>query len=138
MKLNLHHVGMLVKKIPQSVAYYVQMGYELKSEIIHDPIQTAYVQFLKLPADRVYLELISPDRPDGRLSNALQKGGGLNHVCYATEDIEACCVWFRDTGFFPIAEPVAAVAFDGRRVAWFRGPDRLLVELVESGGEGAL
>jgi methylmalonyl-CoA/ethylmalonyl-CoA epimerase len=47
--------------------------------------------------------------------------------------MQHCCDWLRDTGFFLISEPVPAVAFDGRRVAWFRGPDRLLVELVESG-----
>jgi methylmalonyl-CoA/ethylmalonyl-CoA epimerase len=138
MKLNLHHVGLLVKRVPESVEFYVGMGYEIHSQIIHDPVQTAYVQFLKLPQERVYLELVSPDRPDSRLQNALQKGGGLNHMCYSTEDIESCCVWFRDTGFLPVAEPVAAVAFNGRRVAWFRGPDRLLVELVERGGEGTL
>uniref|UniRef100_Q01TN9 Methylmalonyl-CoA epimerase n=1 Tax=Solibacter usitatus (strain Ellin6076) TaxID=234267 RepID=Q01TN9_SOLUE len=138
MNLTLHHIGVLVKSIPESAAFYLQMGYELRSQIIHDPTQTAYVQFLKLPTDRSYLELISPDRPDGRLNNALQKGGGLNHVCYSTNDIDGCSAWLRDTGFFLIAEPVAAVAFDGRRVAWFRGRDRLLVELVEAGSEGAL
>jgi methylmalonyl-CoA/ethylmalonyl-CoA epimerase len=139
MRLSLHHVGLLVKKIPESAEFYIRMGYEIKSPLIHDPIQTAYVQFLKLPANSSYLELVSPDRPDSRLNNALQKGGGLNHVCYSTEDLEACCRWLRDDmGMFPVAEPVSAVAFDGRRVAWFRGPDRLLVEVVERGPAGTL
>ena len=137
MQLNLHHIGILVKDIPKSAAVYVRLGYEIRTEVIHDPVQTAFVQFLKLPADRAYLELISPDGPAGRLNNALVKGGGLNHLCYSTEDIQAGCEWLRDTGFFLIAEPVPAVAFDGRRVAWFRGPDKLSVELVESGGEGS-
>jgi methylmalonyl-CoA/ethylmalonyl-CoA epimerase len=138
MKLNLHHVGMLVKKIPEAVEFYVQMGYEIKTPIIHDPIQTAYVRFLKLAADRVFLELVSPDGPDSKLATALQKGEGLNHLCYYTEDIQACCQWLRESGFLLIAEPVAAVAFNGRRVAWFRGAARLLVEVVERGEEGYL
>lgn len=129
---------MLVKKISEAAEFYARMGYEVKSPIIHDPIQTAHVQFLKLVADQAYLELVSPDGPDGKLNTALQKGGGLNHICYATEDIQGCCEWFRETGFFWISEPVPAVAFQGRRVAWFRGPDRLQVELVESGREGEL
>ena len=137
MKLTLHHVGMLVKDIRASVATYASMGYEIRSEVIHDPVQTAFVQFLKLPADRAYLELISPDGPGGKLNNALLKGGGLNHLCFSTEDFEADCKSLRDAGFFLIAEPVPAVAFGGRKVAWFRSPDKLSVELVEI-GEGGL
>lgn len=138
MQWGLHHVGLLVRDIPQATPFYVRVGYEVKSDVIHDPIQTAYVQFLRLPADQVYLELISPDGPQSKLHNAMQKGGGLNHLCYWTEDMPASCLWFRETGCFPISEPVPAVAFGGRRVAWFRGADRLLIELVERGGEGEL
>jgi methylmalonyl-CoA/ethylmalonyl-CoA epimerase len=90
MALSVHHLGIVVKDIAATAAHYVEcFGYEVKSEIIHDPAQTAYVQFLKLAGDPIYLELVSPDRSDSRLSNALNKGGGLNHVCYAREDIEA-------------------------------------------------
>ncbi|MEP6716833.1 MAG: VOC family protein [Terriglobia bacterium] len=138
MNLRLHHVGMLVRDIPASAGFYAEIGYLPATGVIHDPIQTAYVQFLKLPEDQAYLELISPEGPGSKLANALAKGGGLNHFCYATGDIEACGSWLRDRRFFPIADPVPAVAFGGRRVSWFRGPDRLLVELVESGPEGSL
>jgi len=44
----------------------------------------------------------------------------------------------RSGGFFLIAAPVPAVAFDGRRIAWLLGRDRSLVELVERGPEGSL
>jgi methylmalonyl-CoA/ethylmalonyl-CoA epimerase len=138
MKLNLHHSGLLVKDVRQAAARYVEMGYELKSPVVHDTVQTAYVQFLRLPGDQTYLELVSPDRADSKLSNALEKGGGLNHLCYSAVDIDAACEFLRTTGFFLISAPVAAVAFGGRRVAWFRGPDRLLVELVERGREDEL
>jgi methylmalonyl-CoA/ethylmalonyl-CoA epimerase len=138
MKLNLHHTGMLVKDVPEAAAFYAGAGYEVMTEVFHDPVQTAYVQFLRLAGDRVYLELVSPDRADSKLSNALEQGGGLNHLCYSTGDIEAACEFLRACGFFLISAPVPAVAFGGRRVAWFRGPGRLLMELVESGGEGEL
>jgi methylmalonyl-CoA/ethylmalonyl-CoA epimerase len=135
-ELILHHIGMLVKSIPESAAFYPELGYELQSEVIHDPIQTAHVQFLRLPADRACLELISPDGQDSKLDNGLRKGGGLHHLCYATKDIEARCLWLQEKGFFPVAEPAPAAAFLGHRIAWSRGPGRLLAELVESGGEG--
>jgi methylmalonyl-CoA/ethylmalonyl-CoA epimerase len=139
MKLNLHHVGVLVKDIPAATRYYVEcLGYERRSEIVHDPTQSAYVQFFRLPDDRVYLELVSPDRPDSKLTNALEKGGGLNHVCYSTDDIEAACNGLRTAGLFLVSRPVSAVAFNGRRIAWLMGADRIPLELVEKGPEGEL
>jgi methylmalonyl-CoA/ethylmalonyl-CoA epimerase len=139
MKLTLHHVAVLVSDVRKAAAFYVErFGYEPKTDVIHDPTQSAYVQFFRLPTDRAYLELVSPDRSDSKLSNALKKGGGLNHVCYATDDIEGACSALRAAGAFLIARPVSAVAFKGRRIAWLMGPDRLLMELVERGVEGEL
>jgi len=139
MDLMLHHVGVLVKDIAAAAKDYTErLGYELKSGVIHDPRQTAYVQFLRLPGDRVYLELVSPDRATSKLTNALNKGGGLNHVCYATLDIEQTCSQLRAQRLFQISAPVPAVAFNGRRIAWFMGPDQLLMELVERGPENEL
>jgi methylmalonyl-CoA/ethylmalonyl-CoA epimerase len=137
MTLRVHHLGIAVKDIAATAAHYVQcFGYEVKSEIIRDPAQTAYVQFLQLPGDPIYVELVSPDRPDSRLSNALNKGGGLNHVCYATEDIEAEFHRLRSLGLFLLQQPVAAAAFRGRHIAWLMGRDQVPIELVEKGSPG--
>ena len=134
MNLKLHHVGVVVEDIAQACGDYVQrLGYEVKSEILHDPIQTARVQFLRLPTDSVYLELVSPDGPSSKLANALKNGGGLNHICYATADIDSACQLLRSQGMFLLRRPVSAVAFSGRRIAWFMGKDRTPVELVEMG-----
>jgi methylmalonyl-CoA/ethylmalonyl-CoA epimerase len=130
--LQFHHVGMVVDSIDKHSALYVErFGYELRSEIIHDPKQTAYVQFLAFPGQSIYLELVAPDAPGSFLSNALQKGGGLNHVCYSTEDIDAACIDLRSKRMLLLRPPTEAVAFDQRRVAWMKGKDNLLVELVE-------
>lgn len=136
--LNIHHIGLLVRDIDESRGAYLRTGYEAITGVIHDPVQTAYVQFLRLPGDRVYLELVAPDGPESKLANERRKGGGLNHICYVTDDIAAACAELRDLGYFQIAEPVPAVAFSGRCVAWMMGPDRLLTELVERGPEGSL
>jgi methylmalonyl-CoA/ethylmalonyl-CoA epimerase len=139
LNLKLHHVGILVKDIAHRTAFYVRrLGYEIQSKIIHDPTQTAYVQFLKLPADPVFMELVSPDGPESKLANALRKGEGLNHICYATDDIGADCAKLRLDGLVLICAPVQAIAFGGRRVAWLMGADQVLIELVESGPVGEI
>jgi methylmalonyl-CoA/ethylmalonyl-CoA epimerase len=122
--------------VAESCALYVRrFGYEVKTAIIHEPTQTAHVQFLRLPGDKTYLELVAPDGANSRLAGALERGGGLNHVCYAVDDIDAACQTLRHDGLFLVHAPVPAVSFKGRRIAWLMGKDRLLVELVERGPE---
>ena len=43
-------------------------------KIVHDPQQEAYVQFLRLPDDPVYLELAQPGGPQSKLSQAIARG----------------------------------------------------------------
>lgn len=139
MNLNLHHIGIAVRDIPEAASLYLRrFGYELSSGIVHDRIQTAYVQFLRLPGHSVYLELVSPDGPASKLANALNKGGGLNHLCYAVDNIDAECSRLRGEGLLLLCAPVSAVAFQGWRIAWLMGADRVPFELVERGAEDEL
>jgi methylmalonyl-CoA/ethylmalonyl-CoA epimerase len=131
---GLHHIGLLVPEIAKAAEIYTRRyGYELTSDVILDPRQTAYVQFLRLPGDSAQLELVSPTGEHSKLSNALRKGGGLNHLCYATNDIETACRLLRAEQMILLQAPVAAVAFPGRRIAWLMGGDRTPIELVEAG-----
>ena len=133
-RFSIHHIGLAVADIETARQVYVdRFGYEVCSPIIHDPVQTAYVQFLRLPNDGVYLEFIAPDSPQSKLSAFVKKGGGLNHVCYAVEDIESAVLDLRNQDMMALCDPVPAVAFPGRRIAWMMGMDMQPVELVERG-----
>jgi len=139
LNLKLHHTGVAVRDISTAADKYIKIfGYEARTGVIHDPTQQAYVQFLNFPGEEVYLELVQPDGPNAKLSQAVAKGGGLNHVCYSVDDIEAACRELAGRGMFAIAEPVPAVAFGGRRIAWLIGKGVCLTEVVERGGEGDL
>jgi len=128
----LHHVGYAVKTIASISGIYVRrFGYEVRTPVIHDPLQTALVQFLSFPGDRVYLEFVSPDGPESRLTNAVRKGGGLNHLCYIADNLERATDWLVQSGMIVISPPQPAVAFAGRRICWLVGEDPLPIELVE-------
>jgi methylmalonyl-CoA/ethylmalonyl-CoA epimerase len=134
MALTLHHVGVLVPDIAAAAAEYVaKFGYRVCGPIVHDPVQTAHVQFLALTDSAPYVELVTPDGPQSKLSNALKKGGGLNHLCYTSSAIEEDCRRLRDEGLLLLQSPVAAEAFPGRRIAWLMGRDGIPIELVEPG-----
>lgn len=128
----LHHIGHAVKTIAEVAEVYVRrFGYEVRTPVIHDPLQTALVQFLCLPEERVYLEFVSPDGPESLLANAVRKGGGLNHLCYAVDNLESAAEWLVEDGMMLISPPQAAVALAGRRICWLLGEDRVPIELVE-------
>jgi methylmalonyl-CoA/ethylmalonyl-CoA epimerase len=139
LNLELHHIGILVRDIPKRAALYSRrFGYQIRTEIVRDPMQTAYVQFLKLPTTSIYLELVSPDGPNSKLTNALSKGEGLNHLCYSTTTLDTDYARLGAEGLHLVSPPVEACAFAGRRVAWLMGADSVLIELVERGAEGEL
>jgi methylmalonyl-CoA/ethylmalonyl-CoA epimerase len=129
---GLHHVGIVVDDIPTAADAYMQRyGWRPQTGVIHDATQTALVQFFQIPGDSMFHELVSPDSDQSKLTNSLRKGGGLNHLCYGTTDIEAACQQLRHDHMVLLQEPVAAVAFPGRRIAWLMGRDRTPIELVE-------
>ncbi len=132
--LRLHHVGYVVAEIqPISHIYVERYGYCVATEIIHDPAQTAFVQFLRLDGDPTYLEFVAPDGPASKLAKAAAKGPGLNHLCYSVDDIEKATAAMYESGMIVLSLPVPAIAFSGRRVSWLMGKDRVAVELVERG-----
>ena len=130
--LSLHHIGYAVKEIDSSAAAYVaRYGYQLSTPVIHDPLQTALVQFLRLSTDQAFLEFVAPDGPESKLTNAVKRGGGLNHLCYICGPIEEAIAHLEATGMRLISEPKPGLAFAGRRICWLLGDDRLPIELVE-------
>lgn len=139
MTFQLHHVAVVVADVERaSASYAANYGYEIRSGIIDDPVQTASVRFLALPASDVYLELVAPSGAESVLRRALAKGGGLNHVCFATDAIGEAIAHLREQGAVLIKPPAPAVAFRGQPIAWLMDDASTLVELVERGADGQL
>jgi methylmalonyl-CoA/ethylmalonyl-CoA epimerase len=130
--LQLHHIGFAVKSIePRAAEYVTRYGYRISTPIIHDPLQTALVQFLKLPNDSSYLEFVAPDGPESKLASAVKRGGGLNHLCYISGPLDATIAFLENSGMRLISEPKPGLAFAGRRICWLLADDMLPIELVE-------
>lgn len=136
MNLTLHHVGIVVDTIPKHRDFYVNsLGYCEQTGVIHDPLQSAYIQFFMVPGADHYLELVAPDGPESKLWNASRRRQPLNHLGYLVADLEAACDELIARGGRQLQAPVPAIAFDLRRIAWVIVlPDRLLLELIEKSG----
>jgi len=130
--LNLHHIGYAVKCIDSIAESYVsRYGYEISTPVIHDPLQTAFVQFLKLPGDSSYLEFVAPDGPGSKLANVVKLGEGVHHLCFLSGPLEVAIAHLEQDQMKLISDPKPSIAFAGRRICWLLGQERLAIELVE-------
>jgi methylmalonyl-CoA/ethylmalonyl-CoA epimerase len=131
MEFRFAHLGVAVPDLERGLADYRELfGYALLSGPFDDPIQKVRVCFIGRGIEPK-LELIAPLTDDAPIRRLLAKGGGAYHVCYEVDDIEMSLSQMRGKGCLVISGPVPAVAFGGRRIAWFYTPARQLVEIVE-------
>jgi methylmalonyl-CoA/ethylmalonyl-CoA epimerase len=133
MTATFHHVGFVVKSIAEIGEEFARsLGTEWSGEIIHDPLQEAKVTFMfwggrQGPA----LELVEPAGDKSPLHSFLTKGGGLHHVCYEVDSLDKQLQQSRSAGCLVVKQPLPAVAFGGRKIAWVYTPQKLLVEYLE-------
>lgn len=128
-----HHVGFVITSIDKSGKSFANsLGAEWNGEIIHDPLQEARVTFLRCGGPGApAVELVEPAGEKSPLHKFLSRGGGLHHVCYEVDSLDAQLPQSRAAGCLIVKEPLPAVAFGGRRIAWVYTPERLLVEYLE-------
>lgn len=132
---KLHHVGVAVPTLEPTMHMLSDLlGYQVQSGPFEDPIQKVRVIFLcKTNSDVAEIELIAPLSEDSPIQSILEKsGGGAYHMCFETHDLEAALDHARKNGCILVAAPAAAVAFQGRRIAWIYTVSRQLFELVEA------
>ena len=132
---RLLHIGVAVPELdPAAEMLSSLFGSSLVSGPFDDPIQKVKVAFLtQTQEDAGEIELIAPLSEDAPIQSMLKKtGGGAYHLCFETNDMERALSHVRQQKCLVVSAPAPAVAFEGRRIAWFYTPSRLLVELVEA------
>jgi methylmalonyl-CoA/ethylmalonyl-CoA epimerase len=127
----LHHVGFVVQSIAEKGAGLARvLGADWDGVIVHDPLQQARVSFMRCGGDTAAVELVEPDSVESPLQAFVTKGGGLHHICYEVESLEAQLKESRAHGALIVKPPLPAVAFGGRMIAWVYTRQGLLVEYL--------
>ena len=127
---QLHHVGVAVADIAAALPFYKQaFGLALVSGPFADPIQKVTVCFVG--SHPCLIELIQPLGGDSPINRTLAQGLGAYHLCYEVADLGNTLLSLRAQKCVPVGDPVPAVAFGGRRIAWMMTPTKQLVELLE-------
>lgn len=130
--MKFHHVG-IVQSIERSAALYRQpFGLQPVSDLMTDNTQRANVQFLASDAAATSVELIEPLPGQSPVRGALERGGGIHHLCFEAADITESVRQAKSHGAVCVCQPVPAAAFNRRRIAFlfYRGIG--LIEFVEA------
>lgn len=133
-QIRLHHIGFVVASIQDSAASFaLALGATWDENIFSDPIQRVRVTFFqgRCSTDPL-IELVEPGGSESPVTRFLERGGGLHHLCYEVENLEAHLRFCKSAGTIVIRPPVPAVAFGGRRIAWAVTKGKLLLEFLES------
>jgi catechol 2,3-dioxygenase-like lactoylglutathione lyase family enzyme len=130
---TIHHIGFVVASIRQVGSQFAEsLGVQWSGEIIHDPLQEARVTFLRVAGPETpAVELVEPDGEKSQLHNFLRRGGGLHHLCYEVDSLDAQLVQSRSAGGLILRKPLPAAAFGGRLIGWVFTREKLLLEYLE-------
>lgn len=131
---RLHHTGFVVASIETVMESFCRSvagtGW---SETWHDPLQRVRVAFIyPSRAGDPSIELVEPADANSPVQKFLERGGGMHHLCYEVDNFDELVKGAAARGLVTIRRPQPAVAFGGRRIAWFLSPQKLLIEYLES------
>ncbi len=128
---KINHVAMAVP----SIDAFLEKQSVLYSRLECGPLivnETQGVKEMFVSDGSHVIELLEPLREGSPLDGFLKKNpfGGLIHIAYDVEDIEAAIQEIEQAGGRKISGPVPDVAFDGRNIAFvFLGGQ--VIELIE-------
>ena len=128
--IGIHHLGVAVSSIRDEAKIYVNsLGYKKETEILHEPPQKVFVQFLLLGKFRI--ELIEPSQDDSPIMNFMNKGGVLNHICYESSDLEKTVASFKSQNVMFQTVPITkASTLKDCFYTFFAKPSGEVVELI--------
>jgi methylmalonyl-CoA/ethylmalonyl-CoA epimerase len=131
--LRFHHVGVACTRIDAEAARLAPLGYIAEGAVFEDPVQGIRGVFLGGQSPR--LELLEPleGHEAGVLRPWLEGGIKLYHLAYETQRLAEGISNLRAAGAKVVVEPVPAVAFAGREIAFLMLRNRMLVELIALG-----
>ncbi len=128
----LDHVGIAVRSIERSVEHWAEVfGYEQATEIVLNTRQKVRVVFLAKPGS-LQIKLIEPTDPTSPVHAFTQRGGGLHHLCFRCDSVDAEVARLVALGLRVLAPPEPGEAFENELIAFVYAGDGLNVELIDT------
>jgi len=132
---RVHHFGIAVDNIIQSLLYYQKLGWAQESEIIEDTERDILIAFMQDRVKGISIELVSPLNDNSPVSSTLKKMKNVAmpyHICYEVDDIDNAIQNLKKERFVQTTNVKHAVALDNRNVVFLLNKNVGLIELLES------
>lgn len=124
--MRIHHIAIIASDYARAKEFYTRiLGFEIIRETYREERKSWKVD---LRVGEAEIELFSFPNPPPRLTNP--EARGLRHLAFAVSDFDATRA--RLLGFGLDLEEVRLDLTTGRRYFFFRDPDDLPLEIVES------
>lgn len=128
--LEFHHIGVACRDLDREAAAFAGLGYGQEGEDFEDPLQGIKGRFLTGAGPRIELVMPASDVP-GVLTNLLAQGHKMYHLAFTTNDLKLSLEQAAAQRAKLVVEPVPAIAFGGRKIAFLFLRNMLLLELIE-------
>jgi len=143
-QLRLNHIGLVVESISQAAETLRRLGLQVMTNTESDPIQKVSARFVAANLQHdIYIELLEAADAKSPIANFLRtRGGGLHHLCFEVDDLDAVVQELDKAGLEMVCSPVPCVGYDRvferscthpTRIAFYLVSDELLIELLQKG-----
>ncbi len=126
------HIGIVVPSLEKGIQQWERLfGYEKNSDIVVNTRQKVRVVFLARP-DSLTVKLIEPSEASSPVAGFAHRGGGLHHVCFRCENLQAEIPLLKGKGARFVVPPQPGEAFRNHEVAFFLTENNLNIELIDT------
>lgn len=130
MRFDFHHFGIACKDLDREQAQYELLGYEPEGADFSDAVQGIRGRFLVGGGPRLELLVALPGSTV--LDPWLQAGHRIYQQAFEVDDLAEAIEFLEGKGARTVVEPVPAVAFEGRQIAFLMQRNMAMIELIEA------
>ena len=129
---RLHHVGVVVKNIEASSAWYVRhLGFERLYTYEFPGVQAAFIGRCDLRIELFQTDGATPMPQERKRAETNLKIGGINHFAIAVADLDGMVAALKENGVEIVSSPREVPNSGGERFAFIHDNEQMLVELFQ-------
>lgn len=128
---RIEHVGVVVRNVEASRKLWEECFGIPLGAVEDNPKRSTRLALY--PVGESMVELIAGTAPDSKHARMIAEGrGGLNHICFEVEDIDAALAELKAKGI-PLIDEVPRIGHAGCRIAFIdpKATENCLIELAE-------
>jgi methylmalonyl-CoA/ethylmalonyl-CoA epimerase len=130
--VRIDHIGIVVNQLEANIEHWCSVfGYTQMTKPIVNTRQKVRVVFL-CKAGSIDIKLIEPVDESSSVFALARRGGGLHHLCFKCNDLNAKLDEWQARGLRVLAHPQPGEAFESEDIAFVFAKHGLNIELIST------